>query len=390
MTSGWAWFAAWLVGYRQVVMAGWVFLALALAPIAADVKEKLSVAATVPGSESAQVEQLIAGRFTSGFAKFAVLVVTGAPPPGTAAGKAALIALRDSLLANPFVSGTFSYLDGGDSLFVGPRGQTFLVVGLDRDSVNANSLVPSLRSVTSRVAALAPGTKFGWTGEIPLNHDLRSVSAEDAESAERRVIPLTLLLLVIAFGAVGAATLPLLAGGLAITVALGAAVVISGVWPLSILLQNVVTMLGLGLGIDYALLVVGRFRQGLAHGLDSSTAAARAADTAGRTIVLSGATVAIGFVALMLIPVNEIRSIAVGGLLVVIVAVLLSIPLLPAVLATVGNRVNWGTFRRRRAGKSAERWRAWGRVVCRHPLLVLAIAAFPVAALAWQATRLSS
>lgn len=382
--------AARLIRHRRFVIVAWVLLAVAIAPGAAKVKDKLSVAATVPGSESAQVEELIATRFRSGFAQYAVLVITGAPSPRTDEGRNVLVGLRDSLLAQSFVSRTFSFLDGGDSLFAGPGGETFIVVGLNPGGGKADALVPRLRQVTAGLAFVAPNATFRWTGEIALNHDLRSASSEDAENAERRVLPVTLILLVVAFGALAAALLPLIAGGLAIALALGLSVAIGGIWPLSVLLQNVVTMLGLGLGIDYALLVVGRFREGLDEGLSPPEAAASAASRAGHTILLSGTSVAIGFAALVFVPVNEIRSIAIGGLLVVVMAVLISSTLLPSVLAMIGERVNWGTVWRRRTGVGSDRWRTWGRIVCAHPLAVLMVAGAPVAGLAFQATRLSS
>lgn len=377
-----------LVAHRYWIVGAWVLLGMGLAPAASKAKATLSVAATVPGSESARVEHIVRSRFASGFAQYAVLVMEGAPSPRGSTGRAFLESVRDTLAAQTFVTRTFSYLDVADSLFVGPDGLTFLVAGLKPDEARVDDVVPLLRSVTERMAARSSVT-FRWTGEIPLNHDLRSASASDAKDAERRVMPVTLILLLIAFGAVIAALLPLLSAGLAITLALGAAVLISGLWPLSILLQNVVTMLGLGLGIDYALLVVGRFREALDAGLTTSEAAVEATSKAGHTIVLSGASVAIGFVALLVIPVNEIRSLAIGGLLVIAMAVLISTTLLPPLLSILGQRVNWGRIRRSRTGGSA-RWRSWGRIVCDHPVLVLIVAGIPMGLLALQSTRLSS
>jgi uncharacterized membrane protein YdfJ with MMPL/SSD domain len=106
-----------------------------------------------------------------------------------------------------------------------------------------------------------PELTLRWTGETALNVDLRRTSSVDVGAAERRALPLTALLLLVGFGAVAAAVLPVVAGALAIALALGAAALLAPARPLSILLQSVVTMLGLGLGIDYALLAVSRFRE---------------------------------------------------------------------------------------------------------------------------------
>ena len=400
-------FATVVVDHRRWVVGVWIVLAAVLMPFASRVEERLEVAATIQGSESARVEQLLAARFTSGFAQYAVLVMTGAPDPRTAGGIEFLKGVRDELKAQPFVSGTFSYLDAPDTLFVGKQGTTLMVVGLRPGLERPDKIIPKLREVTAWNGERAlPGTRYpvpesdgrstprdvqySWTGEIALNHDLRLASAADAQNAEKRVMPITLILLVVAFGAVAASFLPLVAGGFAISLALGAAVVISARYPLSILLQNVVTMLGLGLGIDYALLVVGRFREGLFAGLSSRDAAVDAGDQAGHTILLSGASVCIGFAALIGIPVNELRSLAVGGLLVIVMAVLLAVTLLPALLAMLGKKVNWLSIRRRDTGKGSERWRSWGRFVCTHPGMVLLVAGIPVAALALQARRLNT
>jgi RND superfamily putative drug exporter len=149
-------------------------------------------------------------------------------------------------------------------------------------------------------------------------------------------------------------------------------------------------MLGLGLGIDYALLVVGRFREAMREGLTKEDAARLAASRAGHTIAISGAAVAIAFAALLIVPVNEIRSIAVGGLVVIVVAALIATTLLPALLSTLGAHVNLARVRGPSLGAASDKWRRWGRFVCAHPLAVLVVAAAPLGVLAWQTTRLST
>lgn len=108
-----------VVDKRRWVVAFWVLVAGLLIPLASKVEDKLEVAATIEGSESARVERLLATSFSSGFAQFAVLVVEGAPDPHSPGGAAFLGSLRDDLKTKPFVAGTFSYLDAPDTLFVG-------------------------------------------------------------------------------------------------------------------------------------------------------------------------------------------------------------------------------------------------------------------------------
>jgi RND superfamily putative drug exporter len=383
-----------VVSRRRWIVAAWLVLAAVVLPHAIGAEKRLDVSARVSGSESARVGSLLATHFQSAFPTYAVLVVTGGADPTTPAGRLLLSRLRDKVSAMPFVARTFSYLDAPDSLLIGPGGETYLLVGLEPGSRRPDDVVPVLRRETATAVDAErrdyPALQLRWTGEVALNYDLRKASASDAQTAERRALPLTLVLLVLAFGAVAAALLPLIAGAISISLALGGAVLLTQFWPLSILLQNVVAMLGLGLGIDYALLVVGRFREALAAGRSSVEAACDAASRAGHTILLSGASVAIAFAALLFVPVDEIRSIAVGGLLVIVVAVLLATTLLPALLAFVGSRINMGSIRRLPAPSGSEFWRRWGRFVCSRPLTVLLIAGAPLAAIALQSSRLST
>ena len=383
-----------VVEWRWWIIAGWALLAALVLPSASSVDRRLDVSASVAGSESARVQALIASRFPAAFPSYAVLVVTDGAAPTTVAGRSLLSSLRERLSKIPFVSGTLSYLDAPDGAFVGTRGETYMVVGLNANGRRPDDLVPILRAATGSLEPELrdrfPNIALRWTGEIPLNYDLRKTSAADARAAERRVLPLTAILLVIAFGAVAAAVLPVVAGALSISLALGGAVILTRFWPLSLLLQNVVAMLGLGLGIDYALLVVGRFREALLDGMSSRAAAEEAARKAGHTIFFSGAAVAIAFSSLLIVPVNEIRSIAVGGLLVIFVTVLLATSLLPAILSLIGPRINAGRIGRLSLGLASDRWRRWGRFVCAHPVAVLVFASAPLALIAVQARRLST
>ena len=274
-----------VVRQRRWIAAAWVLVAALLLPHARQAAARLEVAARVPGSESDAVTRLLADRFDSPFARSAVLVVTGAPPPNTAAGRAALRPLVDAVTKVDGVTRTLSYLDVADSAFLGAGTGTFVVVGLDARNASGDVLVSRLRAgtagATAALRATYPAAEVTWTGEDALNHDLRASSARDVSSAERRALPLTLVLLVLAFGAVAAAVIPLGVAGLAIALALGGAALIARVWPLSIALQNVVSMLGLGLGVDYTLLLVSRFREARAAGRRSGSRGGRGGDARG-------------------------------------------------------------------------------------------------------------
>jgi RND superfamily putative drug exporter len=384
-----------IIRRRRWVLAAWLIVFAALVPLAGRLEQELEVAAQVGGSEAAGVERTLATRFASPFARHAVLVASGVPAPGTPAGNEVLRAVVTAVERVPGVTGTLSYLNVADTVFLGARALgTYLLVGLDPAGSRPDALVPPLRAATERLSATLrqayPQAALRWTGEIPINFDLRRTSAEESARAEQRVLPLTLVLLLLAFNAVVAALLPLVAATLAIAITLGAAVLINTAWPLSILLQSIVSMIGFGVGIDYALLTVSRFREALAAGLDAESAAAEAAEHAGGTIALSGAAVMIGFASLLLVPLNEMQAIGVGGILVVGVSVLMAMTLLPGLLAWLGPRIDAGRIlrMRNRSNPFAGWWRAWGRWVIGHSWLVLIVAGAPVVRLAWEAPRL--
>jgi RND superfamily putative drug exporter len=388
--------AAWLIRHRWWVLAAWAAIVAVAAPLASRIERRLDVSARVDGSESARVDDMLRHRFASPFARFAVLVIRGIPTPATPAGDSVLRAVLADVKTVAGVTATASYRDAHDTVFVSPHSDaTFALVGIDPGDSASDVMVPPLRAATQRIAdqlrAQYPKVTLQWTGDLALNYDIRRASAAQGQAAERRVLPLTLVMLVVAFGAVVAALLPIIVAGTAIALAFGCALIVAEYMSLSILLQNIVTMLGLGLGIDYALLMVSRFREELASGKSAEAAAIHALRGAGHTVLLSAVAVLIGFAALVLIPLNELRAVAIGGGLVVAACALTAVLPLPALLAVLGRRVDVGRVRAvSRASMDASRWRRWAGWVARHPLAVLAAAGIPVLMLAAQTRRIDT
>ena len=378
---------------RLFVAAVWLLAAVLLVPQGLRVEERLLVQAQILGSESFQVEQALERRFASPFAGTALLVLGGVPGPDRPEGRAILEETVAALRQTRGVRQTLSYLDHPDPLFVGRGGGTFVVVGLDPGEGRADQLVPQLRAVTTaleqRLRGSAPGVSLRFTGDGPINHDIWRTSADNVERAERLTLPVTLGLLLVAFGAVVAALLPVVSGALAVLLALGVLALLAEHLPLSILAVNVASMLGLALGIDYALLTVSRFREARAAGQEPGAAAEAAARQAGATVALSGLPVAIGFAALLLVPLQELRSAALGGLLVTFVSVLIAATLLPVLLAWLGPRLEAGGLWRRDAAAERGRYGRLAAFVVRRPVLVLAVALPPLLLLAGESRRLS-
>src|SRR5215472_1190396 len=326
-----------------LAMSGFV-MALTLLPFSYKVERRLETAAHIKDAESEQVDLELAQRFQSPYAHRLVVVISGIPDPDSAESADALSSLTSSLRSVPGVSGAVSSLDWPDPLFTGNNGGALVIVGLDPHDESFEALVPVLRAkadwMEGQLRSKYPNIKLQITGETPLTFDLRKVSADDVKHAEERAMPVTLLLLLLAFGSLVAALLPVGIGVLSISMALGAVALLAHYLHLSILVQNLATMLGLGLGIDYALLMVSRFREALAEGYDPGHAADIAAGQAGRTLLISATTVAIGFSALLIVPISELRSIGIAGLLVTVLSVTLCTFILPWVLGLLGHRIN--------------------------------------------------
>ena len=383
-----------------LAMAGFV-MALALLPFSYQVERRLETVVHIKNGESEKVDLELAQRFQSPYAHRLVLVISGNPDPDSAKGADALGFLTTTLRSVPGVSGAVSSLDWPDPLFTGDNGGALIIVGLDPNDENFEKLVPNLRAkadwMETQLRSQYPDIRLEITGETPLNFDLRKVSADDVTHAEERAMPVTLVLLLIAFGSLVAALLPLGVGLLSISMALGAAALLASHLHLSILVQNLVTMLGLGLGIDYALLIVSRFREALAEGYAPGEAADIAAGQAGRTLIISATTVAIGFSALLIVPISELRSIGIAGLLVTVLSVMLCTFILPWVLGLLGHRINGGRLRLpgKRVKKPgalcapSERWVRWGTFTTGRPWTALIVAGIPLLILASQARKIS-
>ncbi len=383
-----------------LAMSGFA-MALVLTPFSYKVERRLETAAHIKGGESEKVDKELAQRFQSPYAHRLVVVISGIPNPDSAESADALGFLTNSFRSVPGVSGAVSSLDWPDPLFTGNNGGALIIVGLDPHDKAVEALVPILRSkadwMEGQLRSQYPNIQMEITGETPLTFDLRKVSADDVRHAEERAMPVTLLLLLLAFGSLVAALLPLGIGVLSISMALGAAALLAHYLHLSILVQNLATMLGLGLGIDYALLIVSRFREALAEGYDPGRAADIAARQAGKTLLISATTVAIGFSALLAVPISELRSIGIAGLLVTVLSVMLCTFILPWVLGLLGHRINAARVRlparqfktRESLCAASERWVRWGSIVTGRPWTALLVAGIPLLLLAFQARRIS-
>jgi RND superfamily putative drug exporter len=234
----------------------------------------------------------------------------------------------------------------------------------------------------------SPSLRTYVSGEPAVFRDVEEVSARDLRTAETYTVPIAVLVLLLIFGTLVAAALPVIGGGVAVTVTLGSFYVLAQFMDLSIFAMNAATLLGLAVGIDYALFMVGRFREELAAGRTVADAVEETVRHSGRAIFFSGLAVLVGVLGLMTIPYMSMRSIGLGGALVVFFSVLSALTLLPALLGVLGPHVNsWRIFWR--PEKEGRFWRRWSGLVMRRPWPVLAGTVALVLLLAWPVLRLT-
>ena len=389
--------AASLIRRRGWVVAAWAALALLFAPRACRVQQVLALrGGGRESTESNRATELLKEAFPTPFADYVAIVVHGPVRWTNQRFETVLDTLKAAAERRPYVSQVISLRSIGESTYVSrDRRTTFLIAALTPESTRdlSASFVPDLRTAIRDALVRMPesdGFDVKVTGFPALDHDVRTISAEDTERSEQRALPLTLAVLIVAFGALVAATLPVIVGVLAITIALGLVTIAAHYLPMSVFVLNITTMVGLGVGIDYSLLIVTRFREELNRGLAPADAALRTVETAGSAVVTSGLTVVVGFAALVTTPLSDTRSVGVGGLLVVAVAVLLATTFLPAALAILGRNIDRPKWLARPLARfhAPTGWERWARWLGHRPWRAVAIGGAAIALLTFPATQI--
>jgi RND superfamily putative drug exporter len=230
------------------------------------------------------------------------------------------------------------------------------------------------------------GFEVFTVGDLSGEHVYGTIADEDLSKAETVGLPIALLVLIVVFGAIVAAILPIVLGLVSIFVAVGLTAILSQFMTITDEVTIMISMIGLAVGIDYALFVIERYREERRHGLQKHDAIGVAGGTAGKAVFFSGGTVMLALLGMFLIPVTVFHSLAAGAILAVIVAVLATQTLIPALLSLLGDRIDWPRRRRYDAMAVAKQRQLdqetihkgfWGRitsVVMGHPVASLTIA----------------
>jgi len=327
-----------------------------------------------PSSESAKAADVLADQFHTG-APNVVLVVTARSgdvddPAVVEAGRA----LTAELAAEPDATGVISYWSENNAPPLrNEDGTRALVVG--RLAIDeADRLNDRIEELAPRLGRDDDVVRVQVGGFAEVFREVGSTIEDDLARSEMIALPITLILLVLIFGSVVAATLPIVVGVLSIVGTFLVLQLLSGVTEVSIYSLNLTTMMGLGLAIDYSLFIITRYREELRGGYEPRPAIVRTLRTAGRTVVFTALTVAASLCATLVFPFTFLRSMAYAGVAVALLAGLFSLVVLPAILMALGHRVNALTLWRRSVNPPAEGfWHRVATVVMRRPVPVATV-----------------
>ena len=397
--SGMARLGVWTATHLRAVLVSWALVLVLFGALAPQVQSALAGAGWQDStSASVAARNLIQKNFAGlGASALQVVVVDRNGPLATdPAAQAVITRATQQLRADRRVSTVVPPQPG---VSLSPDGRTGIITA--GAAADTNAMVKSAESLAGPLGRLgSPGISVTLTGDSALWANFNSANHSAMMRSEMLSWPVTMVILVVAFGSIVAAGLPLMLTMAGLLVAAGALVLANHMAPVSIWALNFALMFALALGIDYALFLVVRFRAALqrrqAQPGDRATAVAAMAETmgtAGKAVAFSALTVLASLAAILLVPSPAFRSMALGIMLAVVAVLAATLTLLPAVLARLGTRVNAGRIHlRRRAARDEpaghrleERLHTWGRLLWRHPLpaavaalAVLVLAAAPI------------
>ena len=372
--------------FRWFVIGLWVVLfgvSVAATPLLADV---LQGGFNDPDAPAQQAGVLVQSEFAQGPTNLLIVFQSDEWQATDEAFQAAQQAALDALIAAdiPHLQTIQTYASTGNPLLVSDDGRSSVAV-LDFAASSQD-----VQKDVQRIRAALPDTGLSAyvTGEAAVHEDLTAFSFRDLRRVELYAIPLALLALVFVFGSLVSAALPVITGGLAVTVTLGGMYLLGRATSMSIFVMNTATLLGLAVAIDYALFMVSRFREELHRGATTQEAVVVTTARAGRSVFYSGMAVMVGVVGLAFFPSPGLRSLGIGGALVVFFSVAATLTFMPALMGVLGHRVNALSIIKLHAAHESRRWRRWADLVLKRPWLTIAITVVLIALVAAPAVTM--
>ena len=367
----------WVLAHKGSVAVLWIVLTVAGFYGSSQVTDRLGEEFSMPSSDAFVVNQEIEQRFNSG-GEAPPLVAVATLPEGESVHdsgvRADLRQLERRLAAAMPGSRIASYGSGGETAYVSDDGRTTFAIAYppldESEGPDAEVSPETVEAARSAVAdAKVGGSAVLLTGRAALEDEPVGESGDSSFLNETLIAGIAALVVLVFVFASALAVVPLLMAAVAIPVTLLAVLGLTTITDVSFIVLFLCSLVGLGLAIDYALIVVMRWREERERGLANEEAVVAAAGTAGSAVLFSGTTVAIGLLAAVVLPIPFLRSMAYGGLLIPLVSVVVALTLLPVVLAKFGPRAD--RRRLRRTDRAERHWAAWARLVIRHRVVAV-------------------
>ncbi len=389
----------WSARHRLAAISGWIAFVVLATFAGGAIGTQTQTDAEAGSGESGAADRALTAAFPQRSAE-TVLVQSESLKAGSAEFRAQVNEVEQALAAtenvkrvrDPYADPQGAIAADGGSALVEFELQLPAGRKAAQEADTAALVTPSLETVTT-LDAESPDFRIEQFGGASADKQLSESFENDFKKAEFTSLPITLIILIIAFGALVAAFVPVLLAATAVIATLGLLAPISQIWPADDAIGSVVLLIGLAVGVDYSMFYLRREREERAAGRDSGAALEAAAATSGRAVLASGLTVIIAMAGMYLSGNPIFISFATGTILVVAVAVLGSLTVLPAVLATLGDRVDRGRIPflrspRERAGREPRGWSAILNRVLRRPLLWGGLAASALVVMAIPVTGL--
>ena len=345
---------------RRWFVAAWILLLLVALPFSGKAQGVLSSGGfDVPGSQSEKVIDYLNSQPGGGAYAFTFLIA--APTAQEAAAREAQV--------RSDVAKQFPQVRMRSDVAVSPDRTTVALTGYAR--VDQNKSLELSRQLKDGLQVTDGPTRTFLLGASANYATFQQITEDDLRQAEALSSPVILIVLLVLFGAVVAALLPALLGLFSVVITFAAVYAVASATEVSVYATTMVTMIGIGVAVDYSMFVLARFRDELEDGAVVETAVATAMRTSGTAVVFSGITVIVSLASIWIVPVRAVQSMALAAIMVVAVTIAGTLTLLPALLAIVGRSVNRGRIGRRRSTSPASSgfWQRWTAGVMRRPLL---------------------
>jgi len=374
--------------FRWIVIALWIVVfgvSVAATPFLADT---LTAGFANPHAPSQQASALIQSTFKQGETNLLVVFASDKLQAAGEEFKAAEQRALDGLKAAniPHLESVQTYASTGSDLLLSKDGTSSVAV------LNFSAPSQTVQKQMQDIKAALAGSELKTyvTGGPAVNEELTDFSVRDLQKVELYGLPVALIALIFVFGSLVSAALPVVTGGMAVTVTLGGMYLIARATSMSIFAMNSATLLGLAVAIDYALFMVSRFREELHKGATVKEAVGVTTARAGRSVFFSGVAVMVGVVGLVFFPSPGLRSLGIGGALVVFMSVAASVTFLPALLGVLGHRVDRLPVIRLHEAREGRLWRRWANVLLKRPWASIIVAVVLIALVAGPAATIKT